>query len=489
MFEKITPEEAGISSDQVLRFINYLEKRGAIMHSVLMLRRGKIFSEHYWAPFHKDFLHRMYSETKSYVSIAIGLLLEEGKLSLSDTIASHFPERIEESTVLNENLASLTVRQMLTMTTAGGPRHWWFGAGDPDRTHLYLNDEGHRRAPGTLWEYDSAGSQVLSSLVEKLAGMPLLDYLKLKLFNKMGTFQSAEVLKIPNGESWGDSALLCTPRDMASFGQLLLQGGVWNGERLMSEEYIKEATAKQVDNRLSWAPGCFRHGYGYQIWRTEQNGFAFVGMGDQLTICLPDRDFVFVCTADHQGTDGILRDLVVNSLADEPLPADSAAESRLTARSQALELRAVEGDEDSPYRSELSGTRYVCDPNPMGITEFTFRFAEDGKTGTLYYKNAQGDKELPFGVGHNVFGKFPELGYSDDIGSVREITDFRYDDAVSAAWLEERKLIILTQVIDRYFGVMSIVIAFNGDRASARFTKCAEHFFEAYEGNLYAKKA
>ena len=109
----------------------------------------------------------------------------------------------------------------------------------------------------------------------------------------MGTFKTAEILKTKNGDSWGDSALLCTLRDMASFGRLLMNGGVWQGERLMNEEYIREATSAIVCNDEIGFTGCFSHGYGYQIWKVEQDGFAFNGMGCQLTICLPKKDLIF----------------------------------------------------------------------------------------------------------------------------------------------------------------------------------------------------
>ena len=95
LFDKITPEEAGVSSARVAQFIEHLERRGCTMHSVLLMKDDKLFGEYYWAPFDKDFCHRMYSQTKSYVSIAIGLLLEEGKLTLDDPIVSHFPEKLD----------------------------------------------------------------------------------------------------------------------------------------------------------------------------------------------------------------------------------------------------------------------------------------------------------------------------------------------------------------------------------------------------------
>ncbi len=494
MFERITPEEAGISSDSIRRFISILEKRGAATHSILMMRHGKILTEHYWAPFHKDFLHRMYSQTKSFVAIAIGLLEEEGKLSLDDRIADHFPEKTERE--LPRYLAEQTVKEMLTMTTAGACGNW-FKSGNPDRVNYYMNSNSAHRPAGTVWEYDSAGSQVMSALVEKLSGMPLLDYLKVKLFNKMGTFKTAQMLKTPNGDTWGDSAMLCTARDIASFGQLCMNYGLWEGERLVNESFMRTATSRVVDNNTDAHGGVFQHGYGYQIWRTEQNGFAFVGMGHQFTVCLPDRDFIFVCTSDNQGERGeILReimisclfDIVVDGMQDTPLEKDEAAEARLAEATSNLKLRAIHGDEDSPFRAELSGRTYICGDNPMGIKEFSFHFDSES-TGKFRYVNAQGEKVIPFGVNHNVFGKFPELGYSDGRGGVRSEGGFMYNDAVSFAWLEEKKLMLFVQIIDRYFGNMGAIFAFKGDEAVARFTKCAEDFLDTYCGELVARRA
>ena len=180
MFEKISPEKAGISSKYVEKFIRMLEKRKARMHSVLLLRGDKLFGEYYWAPFNKDTCHRMYSQTKSYVSIAIGFLLDEGKLSLDDKIADFFPEKIR---IENEQIKRQTVRNMLMMTTVGYGKSW-FEKENTDRLDLYFNREGITRSPNTVWEYDSQGSQVLCALVEKLSGMKLFDYLKKKLLKK-----------------------------------------------------------------------------------------------------------------------------------------------------------------------------------------------------------------------------------------------------------------------------------------------------------------
>lgn len=496
MFEKITPEEAGISSAYVKKFIEKIEERGAIMHSILLVRHGKVFAEHYWAPFNENSLQRMYSQTKSYTSIALGLLEEEGKLSFDDKIVDHFPEKINGE--LPEHLKELRVKDMLTMTTAGSPRNW-FVEGNPDRTNHYFHGRNYTHAPATYWKYDSAGSQVLANLAEKLAGMKLIDYLKLKLFDKMGTFQNAKVLMCANGDSWGDSALLCTTRDMASCGQLLMQGGKWNGEQLINEEFVKIATSPLVNNRTNWTRHCLdAEGYGYQIWRAPGNGFAFVGMGDQLTICLPDKDFVFVCTADHQAPAdagekpvrtmllNALYDFIVDNLGDAPLPEDKLAYKDYIAATEGLELCAAYGAEDSPLRERINGIEYECEDNAMGWKRFKFVF-KDRTSGELHYTNAQGDKVLPFGINRNEYGYFPQLGYSNEYGSVATTDGFMYKDAVSLAWMDDNKLILEVKIIDIYLGTMSGVFGFNGDYMAAHFEKAAEAFLGEYQGEFCGK--
>ena len=108
MLNTITPEQAGISSNYVAEFIRSLERKGVCMHSVLLMKGSDIFAEYYWDPFDRDTGHRMYSQTKSYVAIAIGLLEEDGKLNLDDPIANYFPEKIDRE--LPEYLANQTIR-------------------------------------------------------------------------------------------------------------------------------------------------------------------------------------------------------------------------------------------------------------------------------------------------------------------------------------------------------------------------------------------
>lgn len=493
MFDIITPEQAGISSKNVADFIKLLEKCDFNTHGVLLMKGNHIFSEYYWAPFDKNTCHRMYSQTKSFVSVAIGLLEEEGKLCLDDCVYSYFQGRINPN--IPELLKRQTIRDMLKMETCGETPSW-FDSNEADRTKLYFEQMNATHPSGTIWSYDSAGSQVLSSLVEQLSGKTLLDYLTEKLFSKMGTFQTATVLKTKNGDSWGDSAMICTLRDMASFGRFVMNYGTWNGERLMNEKYLREATSYLVSNSISNISGfnsAFSHGYGYQIWKTEQDGFAFVGMGNQITVCLPKSDLIFTCIADNQGyaasEDVIINalfELIINNMKDT-LPADKAAENELCKITAGLRLKTARGRPHTDFEAQVSGQRYKCDNNPMGITEFSLVF-DSKDEGVFQYKNAQGEKELRFGIGKNILGKFPQFGYSNEQGGLVSKDGFLYDCASSAAWQEEKKLLLRVQIIDRYLGNLTVIFSFKDDMATVLMKKNAENFLKEYDGMLTGKK-
>ena len=141
MFSYAKPEEVGISSKNIKRYLEVLEKAGLSTHNVIIARHDKIVYENYWAPFHKDFLHRMYSVTKSFVSLAIGCLEEEGKLSLDDKIVDLFPSEITEGA--HENVKKQTVKNMLMMSTGfPGEKGFWFKGREESRLRNYFKWSG-----------------------------------------------------------------------------------------------------------------------------------------------------------------------------------------------------------------------------------------------------------------------------------------------------------------------------------------------------------
>lgn len=468
-----TPEKAGISASAIDRFLSELQRRGVNMHSVLMLRGNDIFFEKYWAPFHKDMPHRMYSVTKTFVSIAVGCLIDEGKLHLDDKIISYFPDKLPEN--VHPFLKEQTIRHMLMMSTSMYAVNW-FKPGVYDRTKFYFEQTPNREA-GTLFDYDSCGSYILGALVERVSGMNLLDYLKEKVLNRLGGFENATILKSPDGVAWGDSAMVCTSRALMNFARFVMNLGVWEGERLLSEDYLKEATSRQTANDLESRAGYNCFGYGYQIWMSER-GFSFHGMGGQYAICVPEEDFILVSTGDNQYNE-YASEVLFRAVFDILIPKDT--EIRLE-----NSLPVACGCAHSDFEEKISRKTFLCDENPMGIRWFRLKF--EGSEGAFVYENEQGEKVLPFGMKENVFGKFPQLGYSDERGNVHEITDFKYDCAASAGWLDEKTLQLRVQIIDRYLGSMVATFGFRDENTLAvRMIKNAEDFLSEYDGWMAAK--
>lgn len=487
--EYTTPEKVGISSKNIKKYIESLEEAQLSMHDVIIYRKGKIVFEKYWAPFTSDFKHRMYSVTKSFVGLGIGFLEQDGLISLDDKIGKYFPEEIKNQT--DENMKNQTIRHMLMMSTAKPPQSW-FNAKPEDRVALYFeNDSEVSRPSGTIFQYDSPGAFVLGALIERVSGMEFVEYLQSKFMNKLGVAEDTYCLKCPGGHAWADSALICRPVDLLKCAVFTMNKGRWNGEQLLNEEYVTAATSKQIDNNCLGDDELASQGYGYQFWRTYDNSFFFNGMGCQFAVCIPDKDMVFVCNADNQGKDFAKRviikgffDMVARTAVDGELPEDKASYDELMEYTSELKLMTAKGLKHIPLQDKINGVEYVLDKNPMGITKMKFCF--EGDKGTLYYTNAQGDKELSFGMRYNEAGEFPEDGYSDEMGTIPG--NRRYDCVASAAWHDEQNLFIKVQVIDTYFGNLNINIGFTPDGRFGMFmNKTAEGFLDKYQGFACAK--
>ena len=459
-------------TNAITKLMNELTRREINLHSVLITENGKTLYEHYRAPFTAEMPHRMYSVTKSFVAMAIGCLIDEGKLKLTDRIVSFFPDKLPEK--LPREMAEQTVRNMLMMNTCLAGCNW-FKPGVTDRTAFYFSQKPVRPA-GTLFDYDSTGSYILGCLVERLSGMKLLDYMKLRFLDEIGGFENAEILATPDGTPWGDSALICTTRALERFARLLMNQGAWNGKQLISRAYVEEATSFQSETGVNGTKSYNTYGYGYQIWMTREGGFSFHGMGGQHAIVLPEKGLIFTCTGDNQYNSDYgdrLYEAVINCLSPDFENTENWPEQD--------KLSVAHGEKSSPFEKEVDCAWFVCGENPMGITRFRVCFNENG--GSFEYVNAQGEKKIDFGRKENDFGLFPQYGYSDDRGNVHEITDFLYKDAVSAGWIEQQKLQIWVQIIDRYFGSLMITIGWRDkDAAGVRMIKVAEDFMTEYSG-------
>lgn len=489
MFERISPEQAGISSEAILNYIKTLEEYNLNTHSLILARGNSIISETHYAPFCRDFKHRMYSVSKSFVGIAIGLLIDEGKMSLDDKFVSYFPEYVTDENC-DAELAEMTIRDTLTMSTCQTALGYWFYSNTDDRLKLYFH-QPHKYYSQTIWEYDSPVSYMLGAIVERITGKPFLDYMKDRFLSDIGFSKDAYCVKCPGGHSFADSGVMCTTYDLLLFARFVMNNGAWNGKQYMSEEYVKDATSYLVANNHYGSVSYSSLGYGYQIWQSYDGGFCFLGMGDQLAICDRAHDFIMVITSDNQGNPHsrflIFHDLynnIIRKLSDKPLPENKQAYDALCKYENTRVLNFAKPMFDTSFGKEISGKTYTLYENPMKIEKFRIDFDDCG--GTLYYTNTTGDKAIKFGYGHNEFQKFPEEGYSD-MTAGKPCPGNKYECAVSANFLEAKKLHIKVQAIDKYFGILDMIFSFKDNRVTVKMEKTAEAFFDEYQGIAMGK--
>jgi CubicO group peptidase (beta-lactamase class C family) len=469
-----SPESVGIPSQAILNFLNRIDAERVNMHGFLLVRHNQIAAEGYWAPWSADRKHRMYSISKSFVSLAVGMMIGEGKLSLDDRVVDHFQDKLPEE--LHPWLAESTVRDLLTMSTAH--TRTTYTRNDPDWVWTFFN-KTPSHPPGTIFSYDTSASVVLNALVERLAGMPFLDYMRPHFLDRLGFSEDAFCIRTPEGVSWGGSGVICTLRDLAKVALATMNDGKWGDERVLPADYVLAATSKQIDNTLRGNPG-----YGYQIWRDPENGYSFRGMGSQYAVCFPDKAFQFTCISDTQGAPSgshipdVMREEIYPHLSDAPLSEDPDTFAKLTNKIEQLAILPIPGHLNSPSASNVDGSWYTLEDNPMGITRTRLSF--DGDQGTWEYTNGQGDNALTFGIGRQLSGKFPQRNYfGDQIGSIPGI---EYECLASAAWIDEQTLNLEVYVTDIHLGGLRISFAFKGDEIGVFMTKQAEFFMDEYSG-------
>lgn len=349
------PEETGVPSRSICNFINRLSKNGIPMHSILLLHRDKLIAEGYYAPYTADTLHRMFSISKSFTAIAIGLLAEEGRLSLDDKIVTFFPDKVPVD--LHPWISSMTIRDMLMMRTCHASTTYKLDMQSDWVESFFTVPPTH--PSGKLFHYDTSSAHTLCALVERLTGMPMLTYLKEKLA-PLGLSEASYMLCDPFGTSMGGSGLVATPMDLLKFGYFIFHKGNIDGEHLLSASYIEEATSNLTDTCLTAPVRSEACGYGYQFWRNERGGYVCYGMGGQLIIFLPDYDLICVTTADTQGIGGgnqfiydALYEEILPFIQENPLPSDEKSHSALLNLLSNLQIAPLSGKTASPLAASI----------------------------------------------------------------------------------------------------------------------------------------
>jgi CubicO group peptidase (beta-lactamase class C family) len=285
------------------------------IHGVLIVKDGKLVFEEYFYGYRLDSRHNLASVTKSITSMLAGIAIDRGDVgSIEDEILPYFPEFLPPDRA-DDQLESITIEDLLTM------RHGWeCDDWDPDSRTYYPNgwelsqpdaveatlDLPSVTPPGSRFSYCSASSIVLGGLIANATGTSIPDYAHEVLFSPLG-IETALWSAAPGGWTDTGGSLQMRPRDMARLGQLMLQGGNWNGIQVLPEDWVRQSVQQQV--RLTFNDTWGR-GYGFLWWLSETpfaggvvGSFAASGAGGQVIVVFPDLDMVVVITGGNYQDD------------------------------------------------------------------------------------------------------------------------------------------------------------------------------------------
>lgn len=373
------------------QMINRLQREDVNMHGMILTVNGQEKAKAYYAPFREGQPHRLYSVSKTLTGIAIGMLMDEGKIRLEDRITDFFSDFLPEKP--DGRLLRLTIRDMLRMATCYQRTAYREGIDENWTKPFFTSCPSHE--PGTVFHYDTGNSQVLSALVRRLSGLEVMDFLEKRLFTPLGCTDRRYWLRDPSGACQGGSGLCMSLRDMHRVALCVLRGG----DKIIPGWYVEEMQKKQIETPLQGNEE-ERYGYGWQCWRTR-NGFSMYGMGGQLAVICPGKQTVFSTIADTRlDPFGVQR--IYNAFFEEVYP--YLGEEEMEPRAWTLKTDAV--PDRKQYALAESPVYRFEEGNPLHIRSMQI------KGNCLYFENDRGQAALPFGRGSSRKIAFP--GWTDE---------------------------------------------------------------------------
>jgi CubicO group peptidase (beta-lactamase class C family) len=466
-----TPEQEGISSKGIIDFLNAIDTGKTEIHSFMFIRHGKVVAEGWWDPYGPDLKHLMYSASKTFTATGIGLAVAENRLKLTDKVISFFPASMPDT--LSELMSIMTVKDLLTMSTGQDtePRR---GQND-DWVRSFLAKAPVSK-PGTVFKYNNTASFMLSAIVQQVTGETLFDYLQPRIFKPL-EMKGIDWDLNPQGINLGMIGLRLRTEDMAKFGQLLLQQGVWNGKQLIPKEWVNEATSFKIKSQggIDKTPpelNDWVQGYCYQMWRGRNNSVRLDGMAGQFVILLPDKDAIVVLTANAANTQKEL-DLVWNYLFpaikdNKPLTSDPDANKELKRKSASLSIKPTAvASVSSTIPAKVTGKNVVFAENNYGIQGVGFKFNNDicelliKRENVNYSIKAGQDAWKRSNTGLTSLLSAPRAGSSKSIDANYRILQQVIRPAATYTWTDNNTLDLSVRFVEESLGSEGVILKFS----------------------------
>lgn len=422
-----TPEQRGMNSELLVQMLEFVERADLNLHSVLVIRNGYIVAEVYFYPFQQDGKHQLICATKSLISALVGIAIENGHIDGEDhQVLDFFPER----TVANDDVRkqAMTLEHLLANTS---------GLDWPNDLGTYIEmlrskdwiqfvlDRPMVEEPGSKFTYSTGNPYLLSAILSATTGMDTLSFAQERLFGPLGisnVYWEAD----PNGVLM-PADLQLTSRDMARFGYLYLNNGVWDGQQIVPADWVAASVKEHIDT--PW-----EQGYGYQWWVWPFGAYVAQGGGGQCVFVLPELDIVVVSTGGLESLcnvpGGLVEDFVIPAAeSSEPLPENRQAVAQLESL---IEQASLPPDPESALpppamAQNVSGKTYVLEDNVFDWQSFALDFSgEEARIGL-----SAGGKPQEWAIGLDNVYRITQEG---QFGSLNEGTLLNGPVALRGSW-------------------------------------------------------
>lgn len=242
----------------------------------------------------------LYSASKTFTSVGVGIAADEGRLHLTDLVLDFFPEYKDTA---SENSDKITIRDLLHM--ASGKKVFYF-SGDEEKmktqdwAELFFTDPMQGN-PGEQFFYANSCTYMLSRIIERVSGDMLRDYLVPRLFEPLGIF-NPQWHMCPGKHTLGATALYLKTEELALLGQVFLGGGIYKDRKIVSCEYLQSTVSDTISTSdCGFEDAETLNGYGYQLWKCSMVGaYRADGLYGQFCVVFPDRETVVTITAHEE---------------------------------------------------------------------------------------------------------------------------------------------------------------------------------------------
>jgi CubicO group peptidase (beta-lactamase class C family) len=404
-----SPEEQGVASSALLAFVEAADREIDTLHSFMLVRHGHVVAEGWWFPYDAMTRHALWSLSKSFTSTAVGLAVAEGVLSVDDEVLKFFPDDAPPQP--SDNLKAMRVSDLLRMSTGHQVEPPVMGS--PVWAKTFLAHPVPFK-PGTHFLYNTAGTYMLSAIVQKATGKTALEYLRPRLFEPLG-IEDPSWGTSPQGVTLGGFGLSIRTEDIARFGQLYLQKGMWQGRQVVPAAWVEAATARQTSNGSN-PKSDWDQGYGYQFWRCRHGCYRGDGAFGQFCLVMPELDAVVAITAgtgDMQAVLNVIWDKLLPAFHSEQRPADPEAQKKLADKLAGMKVRLLAGAGSPGPAADQSGKRFTLPANDEKLEAVVLEFGGDSGAATLVLRRDGVENRIACGAnawtkGRLVLGAMPE---------------------------------------------------------------------------------